>query len=96
MKRVDSEWVGINLDTGNFVSEDPYKDMETCSPYAVNVQFKSFLQTAGGEKAACDIDRVASILQAANYRGFVALEYEEEQPYERIPELFTKMVSSLT
>ncbi|MGV3483291.1 MAG: sugar phosphate isomerase/epimerase family protein [Planctomycetaceae bacterium] len=96
MKRVESDWVGINLDTGNFVSDDPYHDMEVCAPYAVNVQYKPFLRTAGGEKAPADIARIASILRSAQYRGFVALEYEEEKPYERIPELFTKMVAGLS
>lgn len=95
MKRVESDWVGINLDTGNFVSQDPYMDMEVCAPYAVNVQFKASLRTPGGEHEPVDLDRVADILRAANYRGFVALEYEEEKPYERIPELFAKMRTAL-
>lgn len=95
MKRVESEWVGINLDTGNFVSEDPYKDMELCAPYAVNVQYKSLLRTPDGKGDAVDVDRVAAILRAVDYRGFVALEYEEEKPYERIPGLFATMRTAL-
>ncbi len=95
MDRVESDWVGINLDTGNFFSADPYKDMEVCVPYAVNVQFKPSLQTADREKHPADLNRVASILRAGNYRGYVALEYEEEQPYERIPVWFGKMTAAL-
>jgi sugar phosphate isomerase/epimerase len=95
MSRVDSSWVGINLDTGNFVSEDPYREMELCAPYAVNVQFKPSLRTPQGKAYPADFDRIAAILRASRYRGFVALEYEEEQPYERIPELFQKMKTAL-
>ena len=95
MKRVDSDWVGINLDTGNFVSQDPYKDMEVCAPYAVNVQFKPSLRTPEGKLYPAEFNRIASILRASSYRGFVALEYEEENPYERIPEWFVKMVAAL-
>jgi len=40
VKEVDSPWTGISLDTGNF-HEDPYPQIETCAPYAVNCQIKS-------------------------------------------------------
>lgn len=40
LKRVNSPWVGINLDTGNF-KEDPYGQIEACAPYAVNVQVET-------------------------------------------------------
>ena len=40
LERVDSPWVGINLDTGNFL-QDPYRQIEACAPYAVNVQVKT-------------------------------------------------------
>ena len=32
MDRVQSPWVGINLDTGNFWSDDPYGDLGKCAP----------------------------------------------------------------
>lgn len=94
MERVESDWVGINLDTGNFVSEDPYIDMEVCVPYAVNIQLKPSIRTPEGKLSPADFARMVSIFRAANYRGFVALEYEEERPYERIPEVFQKMVAA--
>src|SRR4029453_882086 len=37
VKNVDSPWVGINLDTGNF-NRDAYKQMKMCLPYPVNLQ----------------------------------------------------------
>ena len=39
VKAVDSPWVGINLDTGNF-NRNAYQQIEQCLPYAVNSQFK--------------------------------------------------------
>lgn len=95
MKRVDSTWVGINLDTGNFVSDDPYRDMEQCSPFTVNVQFKTSYRTPEGKVLPIDFNRVADILRTSNYQGFVALEYEDEQPYEKIPQFFEKMAAAL-
>jgi len=95
MDRVQSDWVGINLDTGNFLSTDPYADMQSCLPYAVNVQFKPSLRTPEGKLYAADFTRIATLMKKSGYRGFVALEYEEENPYERIPYWFEKMETAL-
>lgn len=80
VRDVQSPWFGVNLDTGNFYSEDPYGDLERIAPYALNVQVK--VVTAVGEdrlnKQPTDFARLATILREANYRGYIVLEYEEE------------------
>ena len=48
LERVGSPWVGINLDTGNFL-QDPYRQIEACAPYAVNVQVKTRVTGPEGE-----------------------------------------------
>ncbi len=95
MERTDNPWVGINLDTGNFQSDDPYRDLALCAPYAVNVQVKVSMKKPGGEHYPADFDRIAQILKDANYQGFVILEYEDDRPYERIPEAAEKLKSAL-
>lgn len=85
MERAESEWVGINLDTGNFLSDDPYEDLIRCAPYAVNVQVKVSMKRPDGKKYPADFDRIGKILKDAGYQGFVILEYEDEAPYEHIP-----------
>ncbi len=82
---VDHPWVGINLDTGNFRSEDPYADLVACAPYAVNVQVKVKMKRPDRSEYEADFDRIADILRDADYQGFVILEYEEGRPYEEIP-----------
>ncbi len=86
IERVDSSpWFGVNFDSGNFQTEDPYADLATIAPYAVNAQIKASI-SPGGRKQAADLPRIVRILQDAGYRGFVALEYEEsESPFEAIP-----------
>ncbi len=37
---VDSEWFGTIVDTGYFLAADPYGDIATVAPYAVNWQIK--------------------------------------------------------
>jgi len=74
VKAIDSEWFGITWDSGNFRSEDPYAELKMAAPYAVTAQIKV---KVGGKPA--DLPRVVQILKDANYRGWLALEYEEEE-----------------
>ena len=79
VRAVDSPWLGVNLDTGNFHTEDPYHDLEIAAPYAVSVQVKVMTRAAGGVARPVDFDRVVQILRAAGYRGYLALEYEKKE-----------------
>ncbi|MGY8769399.1 MAG: sugar phosphate isomerase/epimerase family protein [Pirellulales bacterium] len=83
---VKSPWFGINLDTGNFHSEDIYAELKQVAPYALNVQVKVTVSGPDKKKQPADFSRIAEILTAANYRGFVVLEYEEkEDPRKECP-----------
>jgi sugar phosphate isomerase/epimerase len=87
VKAIRHDWFGVNWDTGNFVSADPYADLERLAPYAVTVQIKSEIKRTGkNEKEDADLKRLIGLLRSANYRGYVALEYEaEEEPKKAIP-----------
>lgn len=76
VKAVNNPWVGINLDSGNFRTADPYKDFAECVPYAVNVQVKADIGDGQKGKRPADLKRIAKILRDGNYQGWVALEYE--------------------
>jgi sugar phosphate isomerase/epimerase len=76
VKAVQHDYFGVNLDTGNFHTADPYADLEKIAPYAVTVQIKTEIQRAGAKKEDADLQRLINILRAAHYRGYVALEYE--------------------
>lgn len=91
VKGVDSPWVGVNLDSGNFRAGDPYAEMEASAPYAVNVQLKTELKV-GDKKEPCDLDRVIGILGDTGYAGYVVLEYEEDKdPFEHVPPILEKL-----
>lgn len=86
VKTVRSPWVGINLDTGNFHTDDPYGDLARCAPYAVNVQLKVEIQPRGQARGPSDLRRLVTLLKEAHYQGFVALEHEKaEDPFTTIP-----------
>ena len=82
---VRSPWFGVNLDSGNFRSEHPYRDLERIAPYAVNAQIKTRVRM-GDERRPADFGRIVGILRDAGYRGYAVLEYEaEEDPYTAVP-----------
>ncbi len=91
VKAVDHPWFGVNLDTGNFRTDNPYADMTAAAPYAVNVQVKVELRV-NGKKKPTDLARVMNILRKANFQGYVVLEYEaKENPYTTIPQLLKRI-----
>lgn len=86
VKAVKSPWFGVNLDTGNFNTPDPYADLARIAPYAVVVQLKTEVHPKGKPKEPADLKRLVDILRAVTYRGYVALEYEAaEDPRTGVP-----------
>ncbi len=87
VRAVESPWLGVNLDTGNFHSADPYADLARCVPYAVNVQYKVEIRRADkGPAEPADADRVVKLLRDGGYQGFFTLEYEAaEDPFVAVP-----------
>ena len=77
VRDVRSPWFGVNMDTGNFHTQDVYGDLARIAPYSLNVQVKVVIKPAGGSKQPTDYRRLAKILRDAGYRGYVVLEFEE-------------------
>jgi len=85
LKAVDNEWLGLNLDFGNFSGGDVYDQFAACAPYAVVTHAKSHYRGAAGREAV-DYRRVRPLLDAVGYRGYLAIEYEEaEDPRAAVP-----------
>jgi len=75
---VQSPWFTVNLDTGNFASDNCYDEIEQVAPYAMNVQVKVVTRNSARESKPADFDRLAKILKDVAYRGYIVLEYEEK------------------
>jgi sugar phosphate isomerase/epimerase len=85
VKAIDSDWFGVNWDSGNFRSADPYGDLAKAAPYAVVAQIKTEISPNGVTQPA-DLSRVVGILRDAGYRGFIALEHEaKDDPFVAVP-----------
>ena len=89
---VQSPWFGVNLDTGNFSSRDPYHEIAELAPYALNVQVKAVISDPDQNKHPSDFPRLAKILRDAGYRGYIVLEYEESgDPRVECPKYIAKI-----
>jgi len=76
VKPVKSKHLAVNLDSGNFKTDDPYADFAKMVPYAVVCQIKTEVFPTGKGKQEADLARVVKILKDGNFHGYAALEYE--------------------
>jgi sugar phosphate isomerase/epimerase len=93
VKRVDSPWAGMNLDTGNF-PKDGYAQTEMSIPYAVSTHIKAQVSTPDGKKEKADFDRLFGMFAKGGYRGFVSLEYEEADAETAVPALAPEILKA--
>jgi sugar phosphate isomerase/epimerase len=80
VKAVDSPWLQILMDTGNFL-EDPYEKLEMIASHTVFVQAKTYYGGGIFYTLDLDYDRIARVLNKHSYRGYISLEFEGEEDY---------------
>ncbi len=73
VKLVNSEWLGVIVDTGYFLTNDPYVDMEKVMPYAINFLAKES-PFGNNSPVKIDLKRVMKIIHKSGYRGYVSIE----------------------
>ena len=73
VKLVNSDWFGIIVDTGYFITPDPYVDIEKVMPYAVNFQMKESVFGAASS-VRIDVNRIMKIIKKTGYRGYLPIE----------------------
>lgn len=80
-KAVNSPWLGLLMDTGNFL-ENPYDKLAMIAPHTQFVQAKTYY--GGGEWYTLDLDypRIVQILKKVNYRGYISIEFEGKEDAE--------------
>jgi sugar phosphate isomerase/epimerase len=93
VKRADTPWAGMNLDTGNF-PKDGYAQTAMAIPYAVSTHIKVFVSTAEGKKEKTDFERLFGMFAKGGYRGFVSLEYEENDAETAVPAVAREIVGA--
>ena len=72
-RRVNHAWCAPLVDTGKYLTEDPYADIALLAPLAVNWQVKETLQSTMASPRI-DMLRLLRIIRASGYRGYLPIE----------------------
>lgn len=73
LKRVDHEWCAALVDTGKYLTADPYADIALVAPYAVNWQIKETMGSST-DSPRTDMKRLVTIIRKSGYRGYLPIE----------------------
>jgi 3-oxoisoapionate decarboxylase len=91
LEMVDSEYFGLNFDTGNFLRllDDPVKGMESLAPYVLATHVKDLMPDKNARPTdwhffagvpvgmgLIDNQTLAELLNKANFKGFLAVEID--------------------
>jgi sugar phosphate isomerase/epimerase len=91
LEMVDSEYFGLNFDTGNFLRllDDPVKGMETLAPYVLATHVKDLMPDKNARPTdwhffagvpvgmgLINNQALAQMLHKANFKGFLAVEID--------------------
>lgn len=95
LQKVNSNWFGLVLDTGSFVTEEPYGEIEKTTSWAVNWQIKEKLNYQG-TISDMDLDKLCHIIHASNYRGYLPIEtLSPGDPFILVPPFLQKVKAAL-
>jgi sugar phosphate isomerase/epimerase len=73
IKRVDHEWCAPLVDTGKYLTADPYADIALTAPHAVNWQIKETMQSTLDSPRA-DLGKLLTIIRRSGYHGYLPIE----------------------
>lgn len=106
LEGVDSEFLGLNFDTGNFLRllDDPIKGMEKLAPFVYATHVKDLLPDKNASptdwfffagvpvgKGLIDNHKLATLLKKAGFQGFLAVEIDH--PHSDWTDLEDEVVS---
>ena len=106
LKAVNSEWIGVIVDTGYFLTPDPYVDIAEVLPYAVNFQVKEYVRKSPTEYATAefhpiDLIRLIKIVRNSTYQGYLPIETVSAgttgkmDPFQNVPMLLNQLRAAI-
>jgi sugar phosphate isomerase/epimerase len=96
---VHSKWAGLIVDTGNFKTGDPYKDIAEVVPYAINWQVKESPLGIGG-KEKTDYVKLVKIIKDGGYKGYLPIETllvrgVSYDPFALVPDMLNELSTAI-
>lgn len=73
MEKINSDWLGLILDTGSYRMADPYEEIKKTIRYAINWQIKEKVFIHGLE-TDLDLAKLFAIIRHSDYRGYLPIE----------------------
>jgi sugar phosphate isomerase/epimerase len=99
LDRVGHEWCAALVDTGKYLTADPYVDMSLVAPRAVNWQIKETTQSTP-ESPRTDLKRVLAIVRRSGYHGYLPIETlrmnrAEYDSFKEIPKILAQLKEAI-
>lgn len=95
LQRVDHEWCAALVDTGKYLTADPYADIALMAPHAVNWQIKETTQSLA-DSPRTDMKKLLTIIRQSGYRGYLPIETlsmrrKDYDPFVEAPKMLAEL-----
>lgn len=99
LKLVDSEWCAALVDTGKYLTVDPYADIGLMAPYAVNWQIKETIDSTT-KAPRTNMLKLLTIIRKSGYRGFLPIETlamgrKDYNPSEEVKKMLVELRNAI-
>ena len=95
IRQINSEWLGLILDTGSYRVLNPYEEISTSLNYTVNWQIKEKIFVNGAETDT-DIEKIVGMIKASPYHGYLPIEtLGQGDPKTKIMAMLAKLQNAI-
>jgi sugar phosphate isomerase/epimerase len=96
---VEHDYCAALVDTGKYLTADPYADIALVAPYAVNWQIKETLGSSL-DSPRVDMRRLVDIVRASRYRGYLPIETlamgrKDYDPRVEVPKMLSDLRAAI-
>ncbi len=95
IEAINSEWLGLILDTGSYRALNPYEEIAKSVKYTVNWQIKEKVFINGAEQET-DLKKLLDIIKSSGYKGYLPIEtLGEGDPKAKVNALLAKLQKAI-
>jgi sugar phosphate isomerase/epimerase len=95
IRQINSEWLGLTLDTGSYRVLNPYEEIGTSLNYTVNWQIKEKIFVDGVETDT-DVEKIVGMIKASPYHGYLPIEtLGQGDPKTKIMAMLVKLQNAI-
>ncbi|HMI63719.1 MAG TPA: sugar phosphate isomerase/epimerase family protein [Puia sp.] len=95
IRQINSEWLGLILDTGSYRVLNPYEEISTSLNYTVNWQIKEKIFVNGAETDT-DIEKIVGMIKTSPYHGYLPIEtLGQGDPKTKIMAMLAKLQNAI-